>query len=345
MPKRSLDKYKEMRDFGATPEPAGEVDLADQKRFVIQQHSATRLHWDLRLEHEGVLLSWAMPRGLPWSPKDNHLAVHTEDHPLQYLDFHGDIPEGSYGAGSMFVWDTGTYEAEKLTDTKVNFTLHGTKATGRYALFQTRGRDWIIHRMDPPDDPDRKPLPDDVALIDAEPGTLPKGDGWAFEVRWSGERALVASSGGVVTISDRDGTDISAHFTEIRRLGRHLGMTEVILDGVIVDPGGDAGFVDRRLSVKSASAIRNQARSHPLSLVAFDVLWLDGYPTTSRPWRERRALLEDLALDAPAWQAPSAHEGDGEALLDAARERGLPGLVAKRVDAPYEQGAWIRVDA
>ena len=104
-----LERYKKMRDFDATPEPAGEVVHEDGNRFVIQQHSATRLHWDLRLEHGGVLLSWAMPRGLPWSPDDNHLAVQTEDHPLQYLDFHGEIPAGSYGAGNMFVWDTGTY--------------------------------------------------------------------------------------------------------------------------------------------------------------------------------------------------------------------------------------------
>src|SRR4029079_19641731 len=112
----SLSEYERKRDFKATPEPAGRIPKTGESsnRFVIQQHSATRLHWDLRLEHDGVLLSWALPRGLPWNPKDNHLAVHTEDHPLESLTFHGDIPDGNYGAGHMIVWDRGTYEAVEL---------------------------------------------------------------------------------------------------------------------------------------------------------------------------------------------------------------------------------------
>src|SRR5499426_242819 len=133
--KRGLDEYARKRDFERTPEPAGQ-----RRRFVIQQHDATRLHWDLRLEHEGVLLSWALPRGLPWDPGRNHLAVHTEDHPLQYLTFEGHIPDGNYGAGMMFVWDEGTYVAEKLTDSKLTVVLHGRRSEGRYALFQTDGR-------------------------------------------------------------------------------------------------------------------------------------------------------------------------------------------------------------
>jgi bifunctional non-homologous end joining protein LigD len=156
---RPLREYDRKRDFDTTPEPRGEglLDPAQsdgpQRRFVIQQHDATRLHWDLRLEHDGVLLSWALPRGLPWDPGRNHLAVHTEDHPLQYLTFEGHIPDGNYGAGMMFVWDEGTYVAEKLTDSKLTVVLHGRKSEGRYALFQTDGRNWMIHRMDPPADP------------------------------------------------------------------------------------------------------------------------------------------------------------------------------------------------
>jgi bifunctional non-homologous end joining protein LigD len=153
-PRRKLDEYARKRDFERTPEPAGApADDADEasaggasaarRRFVIQQHDATRLHWDLRLEHDGVLLSWALPRGLPWDPGRNHLAVHTEDHPLEYLTFEGDIPDGSYGAGMMTVWDQGTYEPEKIEDRKVVVVLHGGRSRGRFALFQTRGRDWI----------------------------------------------------------------------------------------------------------------------------------------------------------------------------------------------------------
>ena len=349
--RRKLEQYQSMRDFEATPEPAGDAaaPVADRNRFVIQQHDATRLHWDLRLEHDGVLASWAMPRGLPWTPAQNHLAVHTEDHPLEYLEFSGSIPDGSYGAGDMFIWDAGTYDAEKFTDDKVIVTLHGEKATGKYALFPTRGRDWIIHRMDPPVDQTREPLPSHIPLLHAVPGPLPKGKGWAFEVLWRGCRSLVASSGGVVTISDADGNDVSSSFPEVRRIGRAIGSTEVVLDGVIVSPDGDPSWVAKRRSVSSESAVRRHMRDHPLALVAFDVLWVDGHSTTALPWQDRRELLDGLALKGPAWQAPTAHLGDGDALLDAARANELGGLVAKRVAAPYAPDAgsppWIRVDA
>jgi bifunctional non-homologous end joining protein LigD len=346
-----LDRYRSMRDFESTPEPAGAVpEPSGANRFVIQQHDATRLHWDLRLERDGVLASWAMPRGLPWSPKDNHLAVHTEDHPIEYLDFHGDIPSGEYGAGSMTIWDTGTYESDEFTDSKAVIVLHGERANGRYAMFQTRGRDWIIHRMDPPEDPNRRPLPEQQPIVVAAPGPLPPDDeDWAFEIRWRGARALLASSSGVSTISDAAGEDVSLCFPEVRRIGRALGMTEVILDGVIVSPGGSAEEVERRLTLKSDSAVRRRARDHPLAYVAFDLLWLDGYPTAAVPWSERRELLDALALHGPAWQAPAAHRGDGAALLDAARAQGLAGLVAKRVEAPYDPKAkppvWRSIDA
>ena len=148
--KDKLASYRGKRSFDSTPEPSGAPGAADGgARFVIQEHHARRLHWDLRLERDGVLVSWALPRGVPRDPGENRLAVHTEDHPLAYIDFHGEIPAGQYGAGTMEIWDSGTYEAEKFEDTKVVLTFTGEKVKGRYALFQTRGRDWMIHRMDP----------------------------------------------------------------------------------------------------------------------------------------------------------------------------------------------------
>src|SRR5204863_8340673 len=135
--------------------------------LVVQEHHARALHWDLRLERDGVLASWAVPKGLPVDPKRNHLAVHTEDHPLEYLSFEGDIPRGEYGAGSMHEWDTGTYDTHKWTDREVQVTLHGERVRGRYVLFQTRGKDWMIHRMDPAQDPERSAPPDNLRPMNA----------------------------------------------------------------------------------------------------------------------------------------------------------------------------------
>src|SRR5919199_6052791 len=161
---KKLSKYREIRDFQATPEPDGSQTSADgQLRFVVQEHHARSLHWDLRLERDGVLVSWAIPKGIPPDPRKNHLAVRTEDHPLEYLDFHGDIPAGQYGAGTMAIWDRGTYETHKWRDKEVMVTFHGERVQGRYVLFRTDGSNWMIHRMDPPEDPDREPLPEHIA--------------------------------------------------------------------------------------------------------------------------------------------------------------------------------------
>jgi bifunctional non-homologous end joining protein LigD len=334
-----LDEYKAKRDFSATPEPAGVVDDADEHRFVVQQHSATRLHWDLRLERDGVLVSWALPRGVPRHPKENHLAVHTEDHPLEYLEFQGDIPEGSYGAGNMRVWDTGTYEIEEWEERKAVVVFHGTKVQGKYALFATRGRDWMIHRMDPPVDATWEAPPRDLRPMQPSAGTaLPTSKGWAFELKWSGLRAMVANEPGLTTISDHEGADVSRAFPELRRIGRALGAAEVVLDGVIM---GNAGHdaLERRIAAKSDSTIRRIARDQPALYVAFDIVWHDGRACWDEAWTDRRARLDALRLADDHWQVPAAHVGDGAELMDAARARGVDGLVAKRTRSRYQPGA------
>jgi bifunctional non-homologous end joining protein LigD len=351
-----LRRYREKRDPGRTPEPRGDREARraaapTAPRFVVQEHHARSLHWDLRLERDGTLVSWAVPKGIPPDPKRNHLAVHVEDHPLEYLDFDGDIPAGEYGAGHVEIWDRGTYEAEKFRDDEVILTFHGERLNGRYALFQTDGKNWMIHRMDPPEDPGREPIPEGLRPMLAKPGRLPRDDdAFAYEVKWDGVRALVAVEGGRARGRSRRGRDITGSYPELRELGRALGATEVLLDGELVafDADGRPSFerLQRRMHA-SETAARRLAPRVPVTYVAFDILHLDGRSTLGLPYRERRALLDGLELDGPHWRAPASHVGDGEDMVRASRDQGLEGVVAKRLDSPYEPGrrtgAWIKI--
>jgi len=350
---KRLDKYRQKRDFEATPEPAGGPDDTEPGgRFVIQEHHARSMHWDLRLEHDGVLLSWAVPRGIPLDPKRNNLAVHTEDHPLEYLEFEGDIPRGEYGGGSMRIWDRGRYAAHKMNDDEVIVTLRGDRARGRYALFQTDGDNWMIHRMDPPEDPDREQLPKHIEpMLATLSKNLPRDeDNYAFEVKWDGVRSISYVEGGRARFESRRGGDITSRYPELRGLGPALSSTAAVLDGEIVAFEGERPSFERlqrRMHVSNERAVRRLMGEVPVVYVIFDLLWLEGHSTVELPYRERRKLLDELAPQGPSWQTPAAHEGGGTALLDATKQLGLEGVVAKRLDSVYEAGrrsrSWLKV--
>jgi bifunctional non-homologous end joining protein LigD len=352
MPKR-LDTYRGKRDFSETPEPAGEpAEQAEETRFVVQEHHARSLHWDLRIEHDGVLASWAVPKGIPPDPRRNHLAVRTEDHPIEYLDFHGEIPEGQYGAGTMAIWDRGTCELHKFRDREVMATFHGERMRGRYVLFHTRGNDWMIHRMDPPEDPDREPLPEQIEPMLARTGDLPADDAkWAFEIKWDGVRAIGYASGGRLRLASRNGRDITPRYPELRELGRALAGREAVLDGEVVafDAQGQPSFqlLQRRMHLTSEHTVRRLSQSDPVAYILFDLLWLDGHSLMELRYEERRKRLLELGLEGSRWRTPAHHVGDGRAMLDASRAQGLEGIIAKRLDSPYLPGrrspAWVKV--
>lgn len=348
-----LGSYRTKRDFEKTPEPKGRRrPKAHEPRFVVQEHHARRLHWDLRLEHEGTLASWALPRGIPAHPDENRLAVRTEDHPLEYLEFEGEIPKGEYGAGTMTVWDRGTYDAEKFRDDEVIATFHGERLRGRYALFRTRERDWLIHRMDPPEDPAYEPMPERVKPMLARSGGLPrKEEQFGFEVKWDGIRTVLFCDHGHVELQGRNLTDFTPRYPEVRELARELGARRIVLDGEIVafDEEGRPSFerLQARMHLASESAVKRRMRDIPATYVIFDLLYLDGHSTTSLSYEERRAVLEQLELEGPAWRTPAYHRGEGGALLEATRELGIEGVVAKKLDCPYQPGVrashWIKV--
>jgi bifunctional non-homologous end joining protein LigD len=348
-----LGTYKSKRDFEKTPEPkASRRKEGGAARFVVQEHNARRLHWDLRLEHEGTLAAWALPRGVPAHPDENRLAVRTEDHPLEYLEFHGEIPKGEYGAGTMTIWDRGTYEAEKFRDDEVIATFHGERVHGRYALFRTRETDWMIHRMDPPEDPAYEPMPSQLRPMLARSGPLPsREEQFGFEVTWDGIRTVLYSDHGHVELRGRNGTDFTPRYPEVRELARSLGSRRIVLDGEVValDEQGRPSFerLQSRMHLASDSAVRRRMRDIPATYVIFDLLYLDGHTTMSLSYEDRRELLEALDLDGPAWRTPAYHRGEGRALLAATRELGIEGVVAKKLDCPYQPGArashWIKV--
>lgn len=354
-----LGTYRKKRSFDKTPEPSGGSRAKPRRvstkakgnRFVVQEHHARRLHWDLRLERDGVLVSWALPRGFPDTPDENRLAVHTEDHPLEYLTFQGDIPAGEYGGGKMTVWDTGTYEAEKFTADKVVVRFDGRRVQGKYALFQTRDDDWLIHRMDRPD-PRREPMPDQIVPMAATLSRLPaKDEGWGYEIKWDGVRAIGYGEPGRLRLVSRSMRDITQQYPEIGPLARDLGARHVVLDGEIVafDSQGRPSFqrLQPRMHVKSESEIRRRRTETPVTYVIFDLLYVDGRSLMGEPYEVRRRELETLGLRGPSWQVPSYQRGEGKAFLAASRDRGLEGIVAKRLDSSYQPGRrsldWLKV--
>jgi bifunctional non-homologous end joining protein LigD len=318
----ALDSYRRKRDPGRTPEPvpAGEPVPGSDDRFVIQEHHARALHWDVRLERDGVLASWAVPKGLPADAETVRLAVRTEDHPIEYLTFDGEIPSGEYGAGHMTIWDSGTYETEKWNPREVIVRLHGERARGRFVLIRTGrdgGRDgWILRRSDP--DPDREPLPRDTRPMLPTPGPLPRDPGRWLQVAFGGRRVIVRVDGGRAEVTGAEGEPVDA--PTLRELGPSLSATQVLLDGELA--GKD--------------------------LWIGDLLHLDGRDIAALPLRERRALLEELPLAGPHWRPAPVFPDGGESVVAAVREQKLH-LLSRDPDAVYEPGrrsaADIAVDA
>jgi bifunctional non-homologous end joining protein LigD len=373
-----LSTYRRKRDASRTPEPMpppGPLAARSRKRskdgqgnddtFVIQEHHATALHWDFRLERDGVLVSWAVPKGLPTDPKTNHLAVHTEDHPIDYASFEGDIPAGEYGGGTVMLWDRGTYECEKWTDREVKVVLHGNKVSGRYVLFRTdklggqdkRGRDWMVHRMDPPAE-GFEPMPTLIKpMLAVLRDDVPSDDDkWAYEFKWDGVRATVYIEGGRPRVLSRNDRDVTGSYPELRALAASMSARQVVLDGEVVamDEQGRPSFgaLQSRMHVTNAAQVRRLAEMTPVTYLVFDVLYLDGRSLLDLPYVDRREILESLELAGPSWQTPPHFPGGGKnsvgtAVFAASREQGLEGVIAKRLDSRYLPGTrsdcWLKV--
>ncbi|MGB8520179.1 MAG: non-homologous end-joining DNA ligase [Candidatus Tumulicola sp.] len=400
-----LRTYRKKRDFGITPEPSGKkVSAAKRLRFVVQMHRATRLHYDFRLEAAGVLASWAVPKGPTLKPLDRRLAMHVEDHPMDYRDFEGNIPVGQYGAGSVIVWDEGTYTvlegddpAAEIAGGKIKFVLHGEKLKGEFTLVRIKAREgergdpWLLLKdhdeyEDPKYDPAAHPESvktgktlDDVARnprskiwnskqkarsaaaprlperVKRDP--LPKlksvmlatlvdapfdDDGWLFEIKWDGYRAICTIDGkGRLSLVSRNDIDLLARFPAMDGLAEAFSSVPVVVDGEIVslDAKGRSEF--QRLQ-------EYQQSKSSLTYVAFDLLYADGRDLRKTPLEERKALLERTIADENLVLYSKHVVENGTAFFDAAKKRGLEGIVGKKRSSLYQERRsrdWVKIKA
>jgi bifunctional non-homologous end joining protein LigD len=337
-----LSAYEKKRDPKRTPEPfGGKRGKAKAPIFVVQRHDARRLHYDFRLERDGVLASWAVPKGVPLEPGQQHLAVHVEDHPLEYGSFEGEIPQGNYGAGTVEIWDRGTYELlEEKPDGGLTVRLHGERLEGTWALVPAHlsgdEKNWLILRKRDDGTTSGK-LRVYRPMLATLTEDLPRGEGWEYEPKWDGYRAVGYVRGGEVKLLSRNGNDLTQRFESVaKELVKALRTPDAVVDGEVValDSQGRSSF----------SAM--QQGSTQLAYEVFDLLEADGEPVVDLPLTERRARLGKLLARNPVVQLSGSFE-DGGALFEAAQEQGLEGVIAKRASSRYVEGGrgrdWLKI--
>jgi bifunctional non-homologous end joining protein LigD len=338
-----LRDYERKRTRGATPEPFGGRRHRGRPIFVVQRHDARRLHYDFRLERGGALASWAVPKGVPLEPGQQHLAVHVEDHPLDYATFEGEIPAGQYGAGTVEIWDQGTYElVEEKPNGGLTVKLEGERLQGLWTLIPAKlggdEKNWLLVRKRDETTPKAPRRREYSPMLATLADSVPAGSGWLYEVKWDGYRALASVTGGEATLTSRRGNDLSERFAAVvRALERSVRTPDCVIDGEVcaLDEQGRSSF-----SVM-------QQGSGPLVFYAFDVLEVDGEQVIDLPLTERRRrLTELLARRGDTIRLSEAFE-DGEALYTAAKEQGLEGVVAKKAESRYQPGRrtrdWLKV--
>ena len=345
MAKAKLADYRRKRDPKKTPEPFGGRKRGKQPIFVVQRHDARRLHYDFRLERNGALASWAVPKGIPLEP-GQHLAVHVEDHPLEYGNFEGEIPKGEYGAGTVEIWDRGTYELlEQKKDGGLTVRLHGKKLNGTYALVPAKlsgdPKNWLIVKKreegeaaKPAERHRYRPM---LATLEK---SIPRGEDWEFEIKWDGYRIVTRVDRGDPELRSRKDQDYTERFSNVARaLPRALRTSDCVLDGEIcaLDEDGRPSF----------SAMQQGKSGTPIVYFVFDLLELEGEPLVDLPLVERRKRLAKLLDKRNKTVRFSESFDDGPALLEAAERQGLEGIMAKRRDSRYLEGRrtrdWLKI--
>jgi bifunctional non-homologous end joining protein LigD len=343
-----LETYKQKRDFEKTPEPAGEIITGGNNNFVVHRHHASHLHYDLRLERDGVLKSWAVPRGLPPRPGIKRMAVQTEDHPMEYLKFDGKIPKGQYGAGEMWIYALGKYQVTKEKKDGFYFRLNSKEMTGEYRMLSTKEKEYLLERVDEPQvDFLNKAIEPMLAEAADSP---PQGADYIFELKWDGIRALITYEEGKMRILTRNHNDITNQFPELLDGEKAFRATNAVIDAEIVslDPSGKPIFkkVINRMQARGETNILKLSKSIPCYCYAFDVLYLDGRSLINEPLLKRKEWLRDVIRHDTPYRVSEVVQ-DGNSLFEAAREHGLEGIMAKKIDSKYLPGrrsdCWYKV--
>lgn len=351
----STSRYDDKRAFETTPEPpsehvTGDVDpltAPTGSEFVIQQHHATALHHDVRLEMMNestpVLVSWAVPKGLPREKGQRHLAIRTEDHPMEYATFSGSIPGGEYGGGEVRIFDHGEYEVTARTDDRITFRLEGRRLAGVWHLIHTDTDDgkerWLALMSE-----DRRPPSDEMPDTDPMLATLNEdafdGPEWAFEPKWDGVRVMAVCSDKTRIVSPNNG-NVTMAYPELERIHQRVVALDAMLDGEIVafeDGVPSAQRLQERIQPNDEGRIDERMAKVPIVYMVFDILYMDGRDLTGQPFDERRRALEEVIVPSEHFQVSPVTHGDGIALFHAATEQGFDGIVAKRLSSTYRPG-------
>jgi len=340
-----LAEYERKRDRKKTPEPFGGKKRGKAPIFVVQRHDARRLHYDFRLERNGALASWAVPKGIPLEPGQRALAVHVEDHPIEYAKFEGVIPKGQYGAGPVEIWDNGTYElVEEKRNGGLTVRLHGKRLEGVWTLVPAKldgnPKNWLILRKREDGAVEtsarRRYKPMMATLADS----VPAGEGWLFEVKWDGYRAIADVRQAETTLTSRNDNDLTGRFEAVaKEIAKAVKTPDCVLDGEIcaLDEEGRATF----------SAMQQGKPGTRYVFVAFDLLEVEGESLVDRPLTERHERLRALLDRRNQVVQLSEAFDDGDALFHAAEQQKFEGIMAKRADSRYEVGRrtrnWLKI--
>lgn len=363
----SLREYSAKRNFKKTREPPTHHRHREEHIFVIQKHYASHLHYDFRLELDGVLKSWAVPKGPPTRPKDKRLAVEVEDHPVAYAKFEGTIPAGQYGAGKVEIWDEGIWSTEKsphaqLKKGHLDFELKGSKLAGHWTLVRTsmpaKKANWLLIKR--PDH--KKPLKVSEKIKSAKPikksampefikpalckilTTAPSGQNWIHEIKYDGYRTHCRFDHGKIQLLTRSGLDWTKRYPELAQEAKKIkAKHSAYIDGEIVwvDDKGQSRFGGLQKSLEE-----NDTGS--LLFYAFDLLHLDGQDLMDLPLLERKEMLAELLEKSKLKKFifSDHHEESGRDVYHSACDLGLEGIISKDANSTYESGrtsTWLKI--